>query len=186
ASLMFIVEFLVYGLLSAFIGYVLGWTFSWYFICTGLLPETYVFNYASAAVILALIAVVSVCLVSARYPALKASQLITPSLERVWKPPTKPRGDLWEIVFPLRLTSRSEALGLLEYLREYYEGVGSYKPSFRVIETGGVDASSLELKIKVLVTPVESGTEQAVSIHIIEQPGKKYIIGVTAKLLGGS
>ncbi|MEM2795236.1 MAG: hypothetical protein QXY49_05230, partial [Thermofilaceae archaeon] len=67
-----------------------------------------------------------------------------------------------------------------------YEGVGSYKPSFRVIETGGVDASSLELKIKVLVTPVESGTEQAVSIHIIEQPGKKYIIGVTAKLLGGS
>ncbi|MEM2795120.1 MAG: FtsX-like permease family protein, partial [Thermofilaceae archaeon] len=108
ASLMFIVEFLVYGLLSAFIGYVLGWTFSWYFICTGLLPETYVFNYASAAVILALIAVVSVCLVSALYPALKASQLITPSLERVWKPPTKPRGDLWEIVFPLRLTSRSE------------------------------------------------------------------------------
>lgn len=186
AALMFTVEFLVYGLLSAFIGYVLGWALSWHFVSAGLLPETYVFNYASAAVILALIAVVSVCLVSAVYPALKASQLITPSLERVWKPSTKPRGDLWEVVFPLRLASRGEALGLLEYLREYYEGVGSYKPSFRVIGVDGIDVSSLELKVRVLVTPVESGTEQAVSVRVIEQPGKKYIVGVTAKLLGGS
>ncbi len=186
AALMFTAEFLVYGLLGAFIGYVLGWALSWQFISMGLLPETYVFNYASAAVILALVAVVSVCLSSAAYPALKASRLITPSLERAWKPPTKPRGDSWEVVFPLRLASRGEALGLLEYLREYYEGAGSYKPSFRVVSIEGVDASSLELRARVLVAPVESGTEQAVSIRVIEQPGKRYIVGVTAKLLGGS
>ncbi|MEM1871098.1 MAG: FtsX-like permease family protein [Thermofilaceae archaeon] len=186
AALMYLVEFLVYGFIGAFVGYMAGWMASRWFMAAGLLPETFVFNYASASVALAMAAIVAVCAAASAYPAIKAAQLITPSLERVWKPPTKPRGDVWELTFPLRLISREEALGLLNYLKEYYLGAGYYKPSHRVVSVGEIDASNLELKLRVLLTPTESGTEQEVSIKVIEQPGRRFIVAVAARFLGGS
>ncbi|MEM2617215.1 MAG: hypothetical protein QXL64_06785, partial [Thermofilaceae archaeon] len=166
--------------------YMAGWMASRWFMAAGLLPETFVFNYASASVALAMAAIVAVCAAASAYPAIKAAQLITPSLERVWRPPTKPRGDVWELTFPLRLISREEALGLLNYLKEYYLGAGYYKPSHRVVSVGEIDASNLELKLRVLLTPTESGTEQEVSIKIIEQPGRRFSVAVAARFLGGS
>ncbi len=186
AALMFTVEFMVYGFIGSFVGYMCGWALSRYFAAAGLLPETFVFNYASSSVLLAMATVVLVCIAAAVYPAIKAARIITPSLERVWKPPTKPRGDVWELVFPLRLTNREEALGLLRYLREYYTGTGSYKPSFRVTKVSEIDPEKVELSLHVLLAPVETGTEQRVSIRAIEQVGRRYSLGVEARFLGGS
>lgn len=186
AALMFTVEFLVYGFVGTFTGYMAGWALSRSFASAGLLPESFVFNYASLSVVLAMAAIVGVCAAAAAYPAAKAAQLITPSLERVWKPPTKPRGDVWELVFPLRLASRAEALGLLRYLREYYMGAGYYKAGFRVSGLGEVNAERLELSLKALLAPIESGTEHEVLVKVIEQPGARFSVAVIARFLGGS
>lgn len=186
AALMFIVEFLVYGFISAFVGYMAGWAAATVFKTAGLLPESYVFNYASFSVLLSMTAVLVVCLAAVAYPALQASKLITPSLERVWRPPTRPKGDTWEVVFPLRLTSRGEAVSLLNYLREYYLGAGYYKSSYRVSSVSDADLESLELKLRILLAPIESGTEQEVSIKVIEQPGRKFTVSVLTRYLGGS
>jgi len=186
AALMFTVEFLVYGFIGAFAGYMAGWAFSNFFASAGLLPESFVFNYASLSVVLAMAAIVTVCAAAAAYPAAKAARLITPSLERVWKPPAKPRGDVWELVFPLRLASRAEALGLLRYLREYYLGAGYYKAGFRVSSVGEVDTERLELLLRALLAPIESGTEHDVLVKVIEQPGARFSVAVTARFLGGS
>jgi len=131
-------------------------------------------------------AIVAVCAAAAAYPAAKAARLITPSLERVWKPPTKPRGDVWELVFPLRLVSRAEALGLLRYLREYYLGAGYYKAGFRISGISKVNEERLELSLRALLAPIESGTEHEVLVKVIEQPGARYSVAVTIRFLGGS
>jgi len=186
AALMFTVEFLVYGFIGTFIGYMAGWAVSRAFAAAGLLPAVFVFNYASLSVALAMAAIVAVCAAAAAYPAAKAARLITPSLERVWKPPTKPRGDVWELVFPLRLASRAEALGLLRYLKEYYLGAGYYKAGFRVSAVGEVDAERLELSLRALLAPIESGTEHEVLVKVIEQPGARFSVAVTTRFLGGS
>jgi len=186
AALMFTVEFLVYGFIGTFAGYMAGWAFSRFFASAGLLPEGFVFNYASLSVVLAMAAIVAVCAAAAAYPAAKAARLITPSLERVWKPPTKPRGDVWELVFPLRLASRAEALGLLRYLKEYYLGAGYYKAGFRLSSVGEVDTERLELLLRALLAPIESGTEHEVLVKVIEQPGARFSVAVTARFLGGS
>jgi hypothetical protein len=186
AALMFTVEFLVYGFIGTFVGYMAGWAASRAFAAAGLLPATFVFNYASLSVALAMAAIVAVCAAAAAYPAAKAARLITPSLERVWKPPTKPRGDVWELVFPLRLASRAEALGLLRYLKEYYLGAGYYKAGFRISSVGEVDAERLELPLRALLAPIESGTEHEVLVKVIEQPGARFSVAVTARFLGGS
>jgi ABC-type antimicrobial peptide transport system permease subunit len=186
AALMFTVEFLVYGFIGTFVGYMVGWAASRAFAAASLLPATFVFNYASLSVALAMAAIVVVCAAAAAYPAAKAARLITPSLERVWKPPTKPRGDVWELVFPLRLASRAEALGLLRYLKEYYLGAGYYKAGFRISSVGEVDAGRLELPLRALLAPIESGTEHEVLVKVIEQPGARFSVAVTARFLGGS
>ena len=48
-----------------------------------------------------------------------AAKLVTPSLERAWRPPTKPKGDVWEIPLPFLAADKNEAQSVFNYILEY-------------------------------------------------------------------
>jgi hypothetical protein len=162
AVIMFLVETSVFAVLGAFVGYYLGFLLNRVFLQLGFLPEGFAFNYASIFTIVSISILLAAALLSSLYPAKVAASLITPSLERKWKPPTKPRGGVWEIPMPLSLPSLEEARGLMEFLQEYYEGTGAERPSFRVVKVNRTDLLSLQLE--VALAPYELGMKQIAEI----------------------
>ncbi|MEO0252332.1 MAG: ABC transporter permease [candidate division WOR-3 bacterium] len=166
AILMTILEALVYSALSITVGYFLGFVGNTVFRSLGILPATFAFNYASVFAMMSLLILFVAALISSFYPAHVASRLITPSLERKWKPPTEPRGDAWELPLPLKLEQIEEVRGLMLFLKEYYLGVGIEKPSFR-IDNLKVDFSNPkgpEIILTVSLVPYEANTKESVRV----------------------
>ncbi|MCX8171875.1 MAG: hypothetical protein N3E47_07980, partial [Candidatus Bathyarchaeota archaeon] len=110
--------------------------------------------------------------------------LITPSLERRWKPPTKPRGDLWTVPLPFRTPYRNEVLGLLRYLKEYYSGIGFERRGFVIQKVAEIDADNLTLTINVALLPSELNINQEVKIYTIYGEDN-YIFFVDVKRISG-
>ncbi|MCX8171659.1 MAG: hypothetical protein N3E47_06825 [Candidatus Bathyarchaeota archaeon] len=105
-------------------------------------------------------------LLSSYYPAYVASKLITPSLERKWKPSTKPKSGLWEMPLPLRINQIEEVKGLILFLKEYYLGTGIERPSFRVDDVK-INFSELEgprIRLMVSLAPYEANVKELVDI----------------------
>jgi hypothetical protein len=162
AVIMFLVETSVFAVLGAFVGYYLGFLLNRAFLQLGFLPPGFAFNYASLFTIISISVLLAAAMLTSLYPARVAASLITPSLERKWKPPTKPRGGVWEVPMPLSLPSLEEARGLVEFLQEYYEGAGAEKPSFRVVRVARPEP--LRLQLEVALAPYELGMTQTAEI----------------------
>ncbi|MBW2559157.1 MAG: hypothetical protein JRD69_10065, partial [Deltaproteobacteria bacterium] len=113
---MFLAESVIY----AVVGGVLGYTCSIaaYTITSATALLAFTINYSSSFVALTLICIMIVTILSSIYPAILASKIVTPSLERAWKIKTKPVGDLWEIPIPTIITDR-DVLGISNYLEEF-------------------------------------------------------------------
>ncbi|MEM2342402.1 MAG: M28 family peptidase [Candidatus Bathyarchaeia archaeon] len=159
AALMFIAEATVYGAISSVIGYIGG------YLLTILFPS-FIFNISSIYVVISLFSVLGTCLLSAIYPSIIVARLITPSLERRWKTPTKPVGDRWELNIPLKVIHKSEASGILRYLSEYYTGLGSQKRGFIVDGVPIFDPEKLQLILQVTLLPTELGINQEVIVSM--------------------
>ncbi|MEM2922010.1 MAG: FtsX-like permease family protein, partial [Candidatus Bathyarchaeia archaeon] len=129
AITMVMLESSVYSLLGILIGYFLGFIGNDLFRGIGILPVNFTFNYASLFAMASLLITLISALVASVYPAYSAAKLVTVSLERKWKPPTKPKRGHWEIPLPVKITEVDEVGGLLTFLREYYLGAGTEKPS---------------------------------------------------------
>ncbi|MCS7119623.1 MAG: M28 family peptidase [Nitrososphaerota archaeon] len=158
-----IVVFMTEGVTLAFsgilAGYLIGYAMNTVFINMNLLPPDYTFNFMSISVMLSMILIIATVLLASLYPALLASKIVTPSLERRWKIATKPMGDVWEVPIPLKV-EHFEALGVLRYLREYYEGAGSEKTGFLVLSVSDININDLELSVDVILSPVEQDITQ--------------------------
>ena len=86
----------------------------------------------------------AVVMLSALFPAQKASRIAGRNVTRRWKLP-KPEGDCWRFEFPFTVGS-SEALGLFVFLTDYFashndESMGCFytdgaKPGVVQTETG--------------------------------------------------
>jgi len=189
ASVLFLVESVTYAVIGTTIGYLSGLGFNALLIALNIVPVGHVFNYASIFVVIALVAVLVSALASSLYPSFVASRLITPSLERKWKPPTKPHHDEWTMDLPAVLTSIDEAYGLIEYLWEYYTGAGAAKPSFIVRAVSPPNFEELRLEIGTMsLAPYETHTDQRVMIQCFRAKGEKelYNLGVYLKMLSGN
>jgi len=128
-SILFLAESLVYALLGTVLGYVYGVIGCWIFNIFGLYPPGFYPNFSSFYVFIVLGSASLVTILSTIYPSLKASRLVTPSLERKWRIPP-PRGDEWEIRMPFVFSGR-EIYGFLAFVNEYLdahrtEGVGAF------------------------------------------------------------
>ena len=76
-------------------GYVVGQVANKILMVTNLMPGLYL-NFSSMSAVTSTVIVVAVVLLSTLYPARKASEVATPSVDRSWKVPD-PVGDDWEI-----------------------------------------------------------------------------------------
>ncbi|MGC9086185.1 MAG: FtsX-like permease family protein [Thermoproteota archaeon] len=186
AVAMFVTEAVVYALIGIIIGYLLGFLFNAVFIKFNLLPSTYAFNYASIFLVISLSVLIASALVSSAYPSKVAAQLITPSLERKWQPPTKPRGTTWEVPLPISFSNPKEALGFLEFLYEYYSGAGYEKPIFRVQSFENISYKDYLIAIQIALAPYELQTVQRVNIKgMMSRTENKISFFVKMDMLSG-
>ncbi|MCM8768143.1 MAG: FtsX-like permease family protein [Candidatus Omnitrophica bacterium] len=118
---LFLAESLVYAVLGAVTGYLLGQVIARVLMVTGLL-QGLVLNYSSLSAVMATVIIVITVLLSTIYPARKASRMAVPDVTRRWVLP-EPKGDLWQFEFPFTV-SEVEVLGLASFLTEYF---GSYQ-----------------------------------------------------------
>jgi ABC-type antimicrobial peptide transport system permease subunit len=183
----FVVEAMIYAVISVTVGYLGGFALSEFPLVLGIkiLPPTYIFNYSSFAVALSALAIILLILGSSIYPILKASKMITPSLERKWTPPTAPRGDLWEFPLPITLKTREEALGLIKYLREYFEGEGRSVAAFSVSEIGRISFEEQTLEILILLAPREMHITQTVRIQVRKIEENQFMPYISIRRLSG-
>ncbi|RLE65580.1 MAG: hypothetical protein DRJ47_04820 [Thermoprotei archaeon] len=186
---LYLVEMIVYGLLGGIIGYVVSLLFSASLALLNIPTAGLYTNYTSSGTLTTLgimfFSIISIAL----YPAYKASKLVTPSLERRWKPPTKPKGDEWMIPLPLRLASTLEALAFMEFIREYLEyrkaeRVGSYQ----ILELDfkwDKQNKLLELKGRTQLAPWDQGITQIFALRGMSLEGAGYNFELYLKRLTG-
>jgi len=162
-SILFLTESAIYGVLSAFLGYVIGSGVNMILVEAGFLPSDFTLNFSSFSVAIVVCTLLLVTLASTAYPMVIASRIVTPSLERRWRIVTKGREREWAISFPLTVTSQLEAYEILEYIYEYFEGMGKETTTHSVREIKSVSFEEMVLNLLVALPPFESGTTQEVS-----------------------
>jgi len=118
-------------------------------------------NYSSTNAIVTILIVMATVLVSAIYPALKASRSANPGLLRTWKPPP-PKGDLYDLVFPFTV-SEYDLTGVVSFLKEHFDhfsdtGLGAFMArNARLIRHPD---RSLGLQSQVALAPFDLGVTQ--------------------------
>ncbi|MEM0460197.1 MAG: M28 family peptidase [Thermofilaceae archaeon] len=186
-TVFFVAEVLVYVTIGIVLGYLLGYLTTAAMMGLGALPPQHIFNFASAFTIVGSLAIIGAALAAVAYPSYLAARLITPSLERKWKPPTKPRGDAWEIPLPMSVPSEAEARGVLAYLYEYYSGAGAVKEGVHVVrELSKPDYQARSLSMVVALAPLEAGVQQSVTVEALYDRGaNRHVFLVHLKRLSG-
>ncbi|RLF04973.1 MAG: hypothetical protein DRK00_05540 [Thermoprotei archaeon] len=186
-TMLFIAESLVYALTAAVIGYLAGTVANIYLVATNMLPEGFIVNASSLAVAVSLAITLLASLLSSLYPALMASKLSVPSLERRWRMPTKPRGNKWEIPLPLSIPSYQETYGLLYYIYEYLKAHTVETAERFVVDELSIDPERVAVVTTMSLKPLESGTRQraVISIRYLETENR-YLFIINLELLHGA
>jgi ABC-type antimicrobial peptide transport system permease subunit len=169
---LFIAEATVYAIISALMGYLLAIT--WGSVTIFISPVSV--NYASTWVIYSLLIGMAIALLSAAYPAWKAGKLVTPSLERTWRMPTKPVDDEWEIPLPFVFSTEREVNGLINFLKEFFSAhVTADAQIFRASDIKFVEEKRGDMLTKGLVmetrlAPYEQGIIQYTRVSLYNKP----------------
>jgi len=161
---MFITESFAYAVVASVLGYLAGIGLNLLLHKLGLLPTIYIVNYSSLSAVLSILVTIGIVLASTIYPISVAARMITPSLERKWKPTTRPKGDVWEIPLPIAVATSDEALGILYYLNEYLLGAGKATRYFTVLSVDGISIDNRSISFNVLLAPREMNVTQNVRI----------------------
>lgn len=182
-------ESIVYAIIGSVLGYTMGIVGYPILINLGIFPSDIPLNYSSSWVIITLSVCILVTLLSTLYPMYKASKLATPSIERAWKIPTKPKENEWTIPLPFVAATEREALGILMFLKEFFEA-HAVERTDAVFATKDMEYYE-ENKSKILVmtvrlAPFEMGVVQEVHIKAESSPeGERYHFGIYLKRLDG-
>ena len=180
---LFFAESCVFAVLGAMLGYLLGQIVSFGLLQVPWLMEGISLNYSSVSAVWSALLVILVVLASTAWPARMAGKLSVPDETRKMtiEPPTT---DVWEILFPFTVSSK-EALGVMSYLREYFESndedsVGAFTADniqfFREEDQKG--RMNIVLEADVWVAPLDMGISQNVRIASVpdeEEPEITYL-----------
>ncbi|MCS7120586.1 MAG: M28 family peptidase [Nitrososphaerota archaeon] len=189
-SIMFIAEAAVYAVVGSLIGYVVAMTVGRAAVTLGL--QLGFMNYASGWVAGAIGVSLLATILSTLYPTISAARMITPSLERRWRIPTKPVGDEWSIPLPFFPADEREAAGILNFIKEYFEHhMSPVAPEFSVsslniMETRVEGFPALILDAETRIVPYEQGIRQRTKIQLINRSGKWNIVIHLTRLTGTS
>jgi ABC-type antimicrobial peptide transport system permease subunit len=178
---MFLGECLAYALISAPLGYILS-------SILGNFSSVFA-NYASTSVIIVILSSILIILSSSIYPLRKVAKLVTPSLERVWRPPTKPKGNTWDIPLPIAMETEEEAVGMVAFITEYLKSYGSEATSFMVEklahEKKTEEGKNVYMSRAVIrLRPYETGLAEEM-IFKASRVKNRYVITLVANLVSG-
>lgn len=167
-GLMFLGENLVYAIVGSVIGYLSGISISYFLRELGVLQVSV--NYSSSFVSIVIGSVILIVLLASLYPMYKMATIITPSLERKWRLPTKPKGDAWEIPIPFRVKDEEKAAGMAVFLHEYLwnkriERAGGF--TVEAVETNRIE-DGISIKARIWLAPFEQNIRQDMDITIIK------------------
>ena len=175
-SSLFLAESLVYAVMGAVAGYLLGQVVAKILMATGLLKGL-ILNYSSLSAVFATIIIFITVMLSTLYPARKAAQMAVPDVTRKWILP-EPEGDNWGFEFPFTV-SEFEVLGLVTFLTEYYN---SYQDvSLGNFYTGGAalsyqklpsDKNRYVIDTTIWLAPFDLGVSQ--DLNVIMEPMGQY------------
>ncbi|MEM3648045.1 MAG: M28 family peptidase [Thermoproteota archaeon] len=185
-TLIFFAESIIYAVTAGVLGYLLGIAANLILVETGYLPAGFVSNTSSLATVVVLIASISSIILATIYPAIIASRLITPSLERKWKITTKPKGDEWSIPLPVSVESDTEVYGIINYLAEYFSAhtVESEQPFIVMDIKPSPEEKTLRTTMRLL--PLESNVIQDLAVRSYRPENEtKWFFSVDIKKLSG-
>jgi ABC-type antimicrobial peptide transport system permease subunit len=172
--IIFLIQSLLYGIVGGIMGYLVGVAGLHILVTLKFFPPEFIPNFAASSALLPIELTVLICILSTLYPALKASRLVTPSLERKWKLTTKPIGDEWYITIPFR-ASETEVLGIMEFMREYMESQSAETMGPFITLAPPIIRSETGLKImetKVHLAPFDANVTQNFRLIAKQLPGE--------------
>ncbi|MCS7119613.1 MAG: M28 family peptidase [Candidatus Bathyarchaeota archaeon] len=184
-ALMFLTEHAVHAVIGGVCGFIGG------NVLLLLIARQLGINYTYSIIqfnVSVLGAMLMVILVSV-YPATIIAKLVTPSLERAWKMPTKPVGDNWDIPMPF-FTSGEEVGGVLEFMREFFSGhYDSNAPVFWVESIKYVEGEAdgvpyMGYSMQVHLFPYETGIIQEANVIAKTEDARWRIFLLTKRLTG--
>ncbi len=181
---LFLGELLVFAFISTLVGYTLGLLFNHILKAFNVLPETFIVNYTSMAVLFSMIFAMAATLIPSIYPIYKAARLVTPSLARKWELPTKPRGDEWEIPLPFVFTNILEAGGALLFLYEYAELHKRETVEKFIIREVKFDPEVPSVDIVLSLAPYEAKIITKATITVIRR-GDRHFLDIMLRRLSG-
>ncbi|MEM2930595.1 MAG: ABC transporter permease, partial [Thermoproteota archaeon] len=178
---MFLGECVAYALISAPLGYIFS-------SILGNFSNIFA-NYASSSVIIVILSSILIILSSSIYPLRKVSKFVTPSLERVWRPPTKPKGNTWDIPLPIAMETEEEAVGMVAFITEYLKSYGSEATSFMVEklthEKNVEEGKNVYLSRAIIrLRPYETGLSEEM-VFKASRVKNRYVVTLTANLISG-
>jgi len=147
---LFVAESLVYAVLGAVVGYLIGQSVAKCVVAFGIFPELSL-NYSSMAAVLATLVVMLTVLASTAYPARMAGRLATPGVDRRWRL-VDPKEGIFEITLPFS-SAPDQVLGLNAFLHEYLSAHVEYS-------TGKFSADNVDLECLGEIT------EEGVKYHL--------------------
>jgi len=184
SMIMLIVESGIYAIAGGICGYFAGFALNKILASVGMLPSYFPFNYASMSILYSLFTIILASLLGAIFPSFTAAKMVTPSLKRKWELPTKPRGDSWGIPLPFRIPTREAAIGMLFFLKEYFEKGGRIGRMYKVRGISDVSLEKMSLEIELDHAPYELNVTSHVVIQILEAEGN-YVFNVNCRKLTG-
>ncbi len=124
----------------------------------GTVPEI---NYSSTNAIVTILIVMGTVVISAIYPAVKASRSANPGVLRSWRIP-RPKGDRCEIAFPFTV-SAYDVTGVVSFLVEHFEnfqdtGLGDFVSKETQLVIG--DKGDLGVRSHLALAPFDLGVTQ--------------------------
>ncbi|MBN1864627.1 MAG: FtsX-like permease family protein [Victivallales bacterium] len=118
-------------------------------------------NYSSTNSIVTILIVMTTVMLSAIYPAIKASRSANPGILRSWKIP-KPDGDEFHIVFPFTV-SAYDIIGVVSFLKEHFDHFQDTSLGvFMSVNTRltSTDSGGIGLKSELALAPFDLGVTQ--------------------------
>lgn len=172
---LFLAEAIVYSLIGGMGGYLLAQ--GAVRILTALAEYGWVrvpeMNMSSTNTIVTILIVMATVLVSAIYPAIKASKSANPGLMRTWRPPP-PEGDRWDMIFPFTV-SEYDLTGVVSFLKEHFDnhsdtGLGRFMAADAALVR---EQGALGLRATLMLAPFDLGVSQRFHLQAVpsEIPG---------------
>jgi hypothetical protein len=187
--MLFMAESLVYAVLGAMAGYVLGQGTAKLIVALNIFQGLNL-NFSSLSAVLSTMLVMGVVLVSTLYPARKAGEVATPALERTWKTP-EPEGDRWEIPLPFMVTGE-QARGLNGFLGEWFRAYEEYSvgdfvtQGVETVETDDEAGRGYRIRLTAWLAPFDLGVSQQVELRTIPTDmGEVYELRLVLNRLSG-